>query len=279
MIEYTDKEIGEQLQKLYQKIIAGISYAEDILNKAQQINSAVENQLYKAEGIKSEISAIAATSKDIGQNVNNWQTEIQAIHHNVVKIGYEINHNQSVDNLQQEFTNFSQKLREFHSKILQIDETLPGFEIKLNQGLIAIQQLVEKSETDKTELVELVQQLDTKVKEIFQITSQITQLRKVESILEIMAAEVSTLARELKADRAALASLKTDLDYISTTGDNSLQELRTEIEYIQQQLAHNLREIGEKLQKQAKNQQRFRNWLLGITFGVACLGFALILIN
>ena len=43
MIQYTDKQIAEQLQELFNTITAGISYAENVLKKTQQNNSDVEN--------------------------------------------------------------------------------------------------------------------------------------------------------------------------------------------------------------------------------------------
>lgn len=247
MMEYTDKQIAEQLQELYQKIIAGISYAEDVLKKTQQINSATED-------IKLEISAITADSKNIENNVKHWQTEIQAIHHNIVKIGSEITNNQAVELLQQEFIIVRHKLNEFQIKIQQ-------------------------TEKDKTEIFASIQQLESKFNEIVQVISPIEQLRKMETIIEIMATEVSNVAIEVKADRALFTSIKRDLEDISIIGDNSMKELHREIEYLQQHLDHNLKEIGIKLQTQAKNQQRLRNWLFVITFGVACLGFVFMLVN
>ncbi len=247
MMEYTDKQIAEQLQELYQKIIAGISYAEDVLTKTQQINS-------ETEDIKLEISAITAESKNIQNNVNHKQSEIQAIHHNIVKIGSEITNNQDTELLQQEFMIVSHKLNEFQIKIQQNEEY-------------------------KTEIFASIQQLESKFNEIVQFRSQIEQLRKMETIIEIMATEVSNVAIKVKADRALLASIKTNLDDISIIGDNSMKELHREIEYLQQNLDHNLKEIGIKLQTQAKNQQRLRNWLFVITFGVACLGLVFMLVN
>ncbi|MFK0730627.1 MAG: hypothetical protein ACFKPT_20495 [Gloeotrichia echinulata GP01] len=279
MIEYTDKETAEHLQQLSQKILACINYAEDILNKTQQINSAVENQIYKAESIKLEISGIAAGTKNIENNVKQCQQEIQTMHHDVVTIVSQISHHESGEYLREEFLSLSHKIAEVQIKIQQIDENLPTLNKQLNQGLIAIKQLVEQRETDKQEFDALVQQLESKLNGVLDVKAQIDQLQKLENSLEIMAVEVSTLTIDVKADRTALTSIKTEVEDLSITADNSILELRGEMEYLQQKFDQTFQQLGQKLQTQAQYQQLLRNWLFGITFSVACLGFISIFVH
>ncbi len=279
MIEYTDKETAEHLQQLSQKILACMNYAEDILNKTQQINSAVENQIYKAESITLEISGIAAGTKNIENNVKQCQQEIQTMHHDVVTIVSQISHHESGEYLREEFLNLSHKIAEVQIKIQQIDENLPTLNKQLNQGLIAIKQLVEQRETDKQEFDALVQQLESKLNGVLDVKAQIDQLQKLENSLEIMAVEVSTLTIDVKADRTALTSIKTEVEDLSITADNSILELRGEMEYLQQKFDQTFQQLGQKLQTQAQYQQLLRNWLFGITFSVACLGFISIFVH
>ncbi|MCM0594336.1 MAG: hypothetical protein HEQ35_05890 [Gloeotrichia echinulata IR180] len=279
MIEYTDKETAEHLQQLSQKILACMNYAEDILNKTQQINSAVENQIYKAESITLEISGIAAGTKNIENNVKQCQQEIQTMHHDVVTIVSQISHHESGEYLREEFLSLSHKIAEVQIKIQQIDENLPTLNKQLNQGLIAIKQLVEQRETDKQEFDALVQQLESKLNGVLDVKAQIDQLQKLENSLEIMAVEVSTLTIDVKADRTALTSIKTEVEDLSITADNSILELRGEMEYLQQKFDQTFQQLGQKLQTQAQYQQLLRNWLFGITFSVACLGFISIFVH
>lgn len=277
MIKYTDKQIAEQLQDLFQTITKSISYAEDVLTKTQQINSAVENQVDKSERIQLEMAGIATHTKDMEKEVRQWQVEIKDIHNDVVKVVSQITNTETIDNLRRELQSARERLSEFQTEIQQIQENLPIFSQNLNQGLLAVQQLVLQVEADKKEVSQFAQQIEDQFNQVVQARSKIEQVQKMGANLETMGSEVSNLALEVRTDKEALQRMIVEVENLSIAGDNSLWELRKEVESLGQQFDDNLKDLGLKLQTQAKSQQRLRNWLFGMTFGVTILAIALIL--
>lgn len=277
MIKYTDKQIAEQLLDLFQTITKSITYAEDVLTKTQQINSAVENQVDKSERIQLEMAGIATHTKDMEKEVRQWQVEIKDIHNDVVKVVSQITNTETIDNLRRELQSARERLSDFQTKIQQIEENLPIFSQNLNQGLLAVQQSALQIEADKKEVSQFAQEIEDKFHQVVQARAEIEQVQKMGANLETMGSEVSNLALEVRTDKEALQRMIVEVENISIAGDNSLWELRKEVQSLGQQFDDNLKELGLKLQTQAKSQQRLRNWLFCMTFGVTILAIALIL--
>jgi chromosome segregation ATPase len=272
MIQYTDKQIAEHLQELFEKITLGINSADNILKKTREVKSAVENQVDKAERIQAEISGMATGTQEIEKEVKQWQSEIKTIHNDVIKTVSEITNRETIDNLRQELQSAGTKLGEFQTQIKQIEDSLPAFNKQLNQSLTSVQQLASQVETDKQEVSGLKQQLESSVKQVLQVQSNIEYLGNITSRLESIDAEV-------KSDREVLQKIKIEVENLSVAGENSVQELRGEVQRLQQQFDDSFRELGQKLQTQAKVQERFRHWLLSVTFGVAILAVLLLMMR
>jgi uncharacterized coiled-coil DUF342 family protein len=141
MIQYTDRKVVEQLKELFHQTTIGIIYAEEVLKKTQQVNSAVEVQVDKADLIKLEIAGIAIHTQDIEKNIQQWYVDIQNIHDDVIQTLSKITNQQNIDNLQQELQSTHNKISEFQEKIAEIDQDLPKYHTQLNQNLALIQQL------------------------------------------------------------------------------------------------------------------------------------------
>lgn len=272
MIKNTDNEIVEEIKTLFHKIAIGIIYAEQVLKKTQQVNSAVEVQVDKADLIKLEIAGIAAHTQDIEKDIQRWHLEIENIHNDVVKTLSELTNRENLDNLQQELQFARARINDFQEKLAEIDTNLPTrFHTQLNQNLESVQQLASQVEIDKKEVTELAQQLESRVNQIIQLQTDIEQLLNMGSRIETITSELANLAIEVRTNREVLQRIKTNVDSISTTADNSLWELRGEVERLREHIDHNCRALGHRLQIQLKNQQRLDNWLFSITFGVAFL--------
>ncbi|AFZ22801.1 hypothetical protein Cylst_0457 [Cylindrospermum stagnale PCC 7417] len=277
MIKSTANEIVEQIKTLFHKITIGIIYAEEVLKKTQQVNSAVEVQIDKADLIKLEIAGIAAHTQDIERDIQQWHLEIQDIHNDALRRLSELTNRENLDNLQQELHSARAKISDFKEKLAEIDKNLPLFQTQLNQDLKSVHQLASQVEIDKKEVTELAQKLESRVNQVIQLQSDIEQLLNTGSRLETINSELSNLTIEVRADKEALQKIKTNVESISITADNSLWELRGEVERLREHIDHNCRELGHKLQIQLKNQQRLDNWLFSITFGVAFLAVTWIL--
>ncbi|MBD2388048.1 hypothetical protein [Cylindrospermum sp. FACHB-282] len=277
MIKYTDKEIVYQLNTLFDKINMGILAAEQVLKKTQQVNSAVEVQVDKADLIKLEIAGIAAHTQDVEKDIQHWYFEIQNIHNHIVKTLSEITNAENIANLHQELQSAIEKISDFQEKLADIDKKLPIFDTQWNQDINSVQQLASQVEIDKKEVTELAQQLEIRVNQVMQLQSDMKQLLNTQSHLETINLELFNLVKEVKADKEALQRIKTNVDSISVTADNSLWELRGEIEHLREHIDYNCRELGCRLQTQLKNQQRLDNWLFSVTFSVAFLAVTWIL--
>jgi chromosome segregation ATPase len=272
MIQYTDQQIAKHLQELFEKITLGINSADNILKKTREIKSAVESQVDKAERTQAEISGMATGTQEIAKEVKEWQSEIKTIHNDVIKTVSEITNRETIDNLRQELQSAGTKLGDFQIQIKQIEDSLPAFNKQLNQSLSGVQQLASQVEIDKQDVSRLTQQLQDSVNQVLQVKSDIENLGNVIYRLESIDAEV-------KSDRELLQKIKIEVESCSVAGENSVREMRGEIQRLQQQFDDSFRELGQRLQTQAKSQERFRHWLLGVTFGVAMLAVFLVMLR
>jgi chromosome segregation ATPase len=269
----------EQLQLVLHKISTGMIYAEEILKKTQQINSAVEIQVDKADSIKLEIAGIATHTQNIEQEIQQWHNEIQDIHDDISKTFCELTNKKYLIDLSQELYLAHTKLNEFQKKVKYLDEVLLGFNLQINQGLDSVQHLVSQVEIDKKEITDLTQNIENRFNQVMQLQSNMEKILQIGDNLENIGIKISQLEIVVRTDKEALQRIKTNVEQISVSADNSVWELRGEIERLRESINHNSRELKNKLQAQLKNQQRLDSWLLSIAVGVAFLTITLLLGN
>jgi chromosome segregation ATPase len=264
----TDLEIARQLDMLWQKIGEGITKANVILNKAKEI----ETEISQAEPVKLEIAALIQKSQGQIEQMEKISPKLNKLYQQIVLAIENIGGQEALELLQKEIQDARTGLSEAITQLQQAEDKLQNFESELQERSDSLSELAFQITQDKAGISYLIAQVEAKVNNVLQVQLQLQEfLQNTVSTLEHLHSEVTSIAQQVQADRAAIQSLNlTDANRINNL-EKLVQQQQEEIKRLNQQLLESQSELGQRLQSMVQNQQYLRNWLLGVTFGVAFL--------
>lgn len=308
MIEHTDTETARQLEELWKTITRAIDYAQEVLERSRQVKTevsqhltTVEDRTSQAQTTKLEIAEIARKVEQAQEAVEQLQVMVaekvqtaEQFCNDVISIVAEIGGQETLEALQQQFQDTRTRLSETTTRLQQVEERLHAFETQLQERSVALGELVSQVKKDKTAVSQLVQQFEGKAQDVLlmqsklqdhdnlvstlqQIQGQIdAQSQAYSATQEQRSSEISNLAQQVRADREVIQSVRLEAESLHTANEGRVNALETlvheqsrQIERLNKQLHESQAELGQRLQTYAQNQQRLRNWVLGVTFGVA----------
>ncbi len=262
----TDLEIARQLDFLWGRINQGIKKADGILKQAKQVGT----EISRVEAVQLEITELVAQSRLQIQEMQQLSASVEQFHNQVVLAIQEIGGQETLAALQKEIYNARNKLKESTLQIQQAEKRLHTFETQLQKRLAAFEEIISQVKKEKMAVANLVEKAEDKVHQVMQVQLELQQFHQNTTYnLEELRSEVANLAQEVRADKEAIENLNTD-DAIRVNALSVLVHQQSkEIERLNQQLLNSQGDMGQRLQVMIQNQQRLRNWLLAVTFGIA----------
>ncbi|MEB3178909.1 MAG: hypothetical protein VKL59_07770 [Nostocaceae cyanobacterium] len=262
----TDLEIARQLDMLWHKINQGIIKANTTLNKAQKI----ETDISLLEPVKLEIASLIEKGQFQAEEMEKLSAIGNNVYQQIMLVIESIGGEDGVQLLQQEIQNYRTQLSEATRQLQKAEGKLHMFEAELQARRNTIVELASQVRQDKAGISYLIAQVEAKVNNVLQVQLQMQEfLQNTVSTLEHLHLEVTTIAQQVQTDREAIQSLnlndKQRINYLEKLG----QQQQEEIQHLKQQLVDSQTELGQRIQIMVQNQQRQRNWLLSLSFGVA----------
>lgn len=307
MTKYTDEEIARQLEELWNTIVKGINRALEVLERSRaveaevlQYRTIVENIVAGAETTKLEISEIAQKVEVSVETL--WQLQVavaekvqtaEQFRNEIISSVAEIGGMEVLTALKEEITSVRTRLIEAKMQLEQAEELLQGLEMRS-------QEIATQIESNKTRIFQLVQQIADKANEVFQVRSDIAQLQediwsevqqmeiRIEEKYSIFEAQLKTnltsAEQRIEAFHQQIANAIDRLNSTSTSVNNEIEDkiaevkaelIRSQINQIETLVTQArsqeegvVSQLSKKLEIIEKRQKYFRNWLLGVTFGV-----------
>lgn len=308
MTKYTDEEIARQLEELWNTIVKGTNRALEVLERSRaveaevlQYRTIVENIVAGAETTKLEISEIAQKVEVSVETL--WQLQIavaekvqtaEQFRNEIISSVAEIGGMEILSALKKEISSARTRLIEAKMQLEQTEELLQGLEMRS-------QEIATQIESNKTTFFQLAQQTADKANEVLQVRSDIAHLQediwaevkqieiRIEEMYSIVEAQLQanlTVAEQRsEAFQQQIANAIERLNSTSTSVNNEIEvkiaEVKTELIRSQinqietlviqarSQEERVVSQLSKKLEIIEKRQKYFRNWLLGVTFGVS----------
>ena|GEM_PF-2742197 len=262
----TDLEIARQLDMLWHKINEGIIKANTTLNKAKKI----ETEISLLEPVKLEMASLIKKGQFQAEEMEKLSAIAKNLYQQIILFIESIGGEDGVQLLHQEIQDYRTQLSEATRQLQQAEGKLHMFEADLQTRRNTIVELASQVRQDKAGISYLIAQVEAKVNNVLQVQLQMQEfLQNTVSTLEHLHSEVATIAQQVQADRQAIQSVnlndKQRINYLEKLG----QQQQEEIQRLKQQLVDSQAELGQRLQIMVQNQQRQRNWLLSLSFGVA----------
>ncbi|MBD1922625.1 hypothetical protein H6F77_16305 [Microcoleus sp. FACHB-831] len=307
MTKYTDEEIARQLEELWNTIVKGTNRALELLERSRAVEAEVleyrtivENIVAGAETTKLEISEIAQQVEVSVETL--WQLQVavaekvqtaEQFRNEIISSVAEIGGIEILSALKEEISSARTRLIEAKMQLEQAEELLQGLEMRS-------QEVATQIESNKNTVFQLAQKTADKANEVLQVRSDIVQLQediwsevqqneiRIEqrySIFEVqLQANLTATEQRIEAFQQEVANAIDRLNSTLTTVNNEMEgkiaEVKTElirsqinqietlVTQARSQEEGAIIQLSKKLEIIEKRQKYFRNWLLGVTFGV-----------
>lgn len=307
MTKYTDEEIARQLEELWNTIVKGTNRALELLERSRAVEAEVleyrtivENIVAGAETTKLEISEIAQQVEVSVETL--WQLQVavaekvqtaEQFRNEIISSVAEIGGIEILSALKEEITSARTRLIEAKMQLEQTQELLQGLEMRS-------QEVATQIESNKNTVFQLAQKTADKANEVLQVRSDIVQLQediwsevqqneiRIEQRYSIFEAQLQanlTAAEQIiEAFQQQVANAIDRLNSTLTTVNNEMEgkiaevkrelirsqinQIETLVTQARSQEEGAIIQLSKKLEIIEKRQKYFRNWLLGVTFGV-----------
>lgn len=292
-IDYA-QEVLERSRQVEAEVSQHCTTVVDRASQAQTTKLEISEIAHKVEQTQAAVRQLQVTVEEKVQTAKQLCNEVVST---VAQFGGQ----ETLQALQQELQDARTRLSEATTRLQQAEERLHTFEAQLQERSVALGELASQVEKDKTTISQLVQQTEGRAKEVLQVKSELQFYDNVASTLrqiqgqveekcrafearlqahstaqEQRSSEIFNLAQQVRADLEAIQRVGLEAESLRTADERHVNALLTlvyeqrgEIERLNKQLHESQAELGQKLQSVAQNQQVLRNWLLGVTFGVA----------